>query len=120
MLVYGNNPRVSTSLDFYHPCTIPAVVSTDYAKELWKEMKKARSVAHEMINPAQNHQKCSYDKKAKDPAFQEGDIVMLKVEPRYKLDHAFRGPYRVQSTTQTNAIIRPVSDPTCMHGYSDI
>ena len=38
---------------------------------------------------------------------------MLKVEPRSKLDRAVRrGPYRVQSTTQTNTIIRPVSDPT--------
>ena len=47
-----------------------------------------------------------------DPVIQEGDIVMLKVEPRFKLDRAFRGPYTLQSTTQINAIIRPVSDPT--------
>ena len=26
MLVYGRDPRVPTSLDFYHPCTIPAVL----------------------------------------------------------------------------------------------
>ena len=98
MLVYGRDTRLPTSLDFYHPCTIPAVVATDYAKELWKEMKKDRSVAHKMINRAQDHQMCHYDKKAKDPAIQEGDIVMLNVEPRFKLDCAFRGPYRVQSS----------------------
>ena len=75
-------------------------------------MKKARSVAHKMINRAQDQRKCQYDKKAEDSAIQEGKIIMLKVEQRYRLDRAFGGSYRVQSTTQTNANVRPVSDPT--------
>ena len=83
-------------------------------------MKKARSVDHKMINCSQNNQTCQYAEKAKDPAIQKGDIAsMLKVETRFKLDRAFRGPYRVQSTTQTNinAIVRPVSDPTVEEVY---
>ena len=36
---------------------------------------------------------------------------MLKVEPRFKLDRSYRGPYRVQGVTPTNVFIRPVNDP---------
>ena len=78
------------------------MAATDYAKELWKEMKQARSVALKMINRAQDHQKCQYDKEAKDPAIQEGGIVMLKVQPRFKLDRAFRGH------TEYNLLRRPM------------
>ena len=37
---------------------------------------------------------------------------MLKVEPHFKLDGTFRGPYCVESVTSTNVVIRPVNDPT--------
>ena len=36
---------------------------------------------------------------------------MLKVEPRFKLDRSYRGPYRVQRVTPTNVFIRPINDP---------
>ena len=38
--------------------------------------------------------------------------MILKVEPRFKLDQTFRGPYHVESVTSSNVVIRPVNDPT--------
>ena len=41
-----------------------------------------------------------------------GDLVMLKVEPTFKLDRTFRGPYRVHDFTPTCALsIQPINSP---------
>ena len=37
---------------------------------------------------------------------------MLKVEPRFRLDRNYKGPYRVVSVTPTNVFIHPLSDLT--------
>lgn len=42
----------------------------------------------------------------------EGDLVMLKVEPRFKLDRSFRGPYCVYTITDTCEHIRPINKPS--------
>ena len=36
---------------------------------------------------------------------------MLKVQPQFKLDRSFRGPYRVYTVTDTCAHIRPIDKP---------
>jgi len=36
---------------------------------------------------------------------------MLKVDPRFKLDRGFKGPYHVQDATATNAAIKMVNNP---------
>ena len=39
---------------------------------------------------------------------------MLKVEPRFKLEQTYKGPYRVMEVTSTNAVIRlhdPLAEP---------
>ena len=36
---------------------------------------------------------------------------MLKVEPRFKLDRPFRGPYRVHRVTSTCAYIKLINQP---------
>ena len=61
---------------------------------------------------AQSSQKSQYDKTAtSDLKIQDGDLVMLKVEPRFKLDRSFRGPYRVHRVTSTCAHIRLINQP---------
>ena len=61
---------------------------------------------------AQSSQKSQYDKTAtSDLKIQDGDLVMLKVEPRFKLDRLFRGPYRVHRVTSTCAHIRLINQP---------
>ena len=61
---------------------------------------------------AQAAQKTRYDKAAcGNIKVKEGDLVMLKVQPQFKLDHSFRGPYWVYTVTDTCAHIRPIDKP---------
>ena len=99
-LVYGRDPRVPTSLNFYQPAYSTPVLETEFAKELFKDMREARKLAQCNIKKAQHQQKQNYDKSAVKPTIKVDDLVMLKVEPRFKLD-----------VTSTNAVIRPVHDP---------
>ena len=41
---------------------------------------------------------------------QVGDLVMLKVEPRFRLDRVYKGPFQIKSLTSTNAVIVLKSD----------
>ena len=111
LCIYGRDPRVPTSLDFYQPVSSLPVLETDYARELFAETKRARQLAKQNIERAQTAQKKQYDKHSRCSTLSEGDLVMLKVEPRFKLDRSYRGPYRVQGVTPTNVFIRPVNDP---------
>ena len=63
------------------------------------------------IKKAQFSQKTQYDKKAKDCDIVAGDLVMIKVEPRFKLDRNYKGPYRVMEVTATNGIVKPMYAP---------
>ena len=40
-----------------------------------------------------------------------GDLVMLKSEPRFKLDRNYKGPYRVIEVTDTNGIVKTLNAP---------
>ena len=51
-----------------------------------------------------------YDRRSKDAELKIGDRVMLKVEPRFKLDCIFKGLFVVKSLTSTNAVIQLQSD----------
>ena len=39
-----------------------------------------------------------------------GNLVMLSVQPRYKLDRQFKGPFVIESLTETNAVIQVKGD----------
>jgi len=59
------------------------VVQIDYdARELFKDVKQARQLTQIGIKQAQKGKKYQYDKTAKETSIKEGDIVMLKVEPK--------------------------------------
>ena len=68
-------------------------------------------MAKQSIGRAQKAQKQQYDKHSTITAIIEGDLVMLRVEPKFKLDRTYRGPYRVTGVTPTNVLIRPINDP---------
>ena len=38
-----------------------------------------------------------------------GELVMLKVDPKFKLDRQFRGPYCVHNVTETCAYVQPIN-----------
>ena len=104
-LVYGRDARLPSALSFCQPVVKYLVVASEFAKELVEELKQVRSVAKKNIRKGQAEQKRHYDHKAKDVELSEGDLVMLKVQPRFRLDRRYKGPFRIQSLTATNAVI---------------
>ena len=65
-LLYGRDARMPTSLDFYHATKSMPLLETDYARELFKELKQARQLAQKSIGKLQEQQKVQYDKGAKE------------------------------------------------------
>ena len=109
-LVYGRDARIPSSVSFTPPLTKYHTLETEYGRSLFQELQSARSIAQRSIGEAQQKQKKNYDKSVTDSHLREGDPCMLKVEPRFRLDRSYKGPFRIQSLTTTNAIIRPMSD----------
>ena len=93
-------------LVFNAPTVRYPIVATEYAKELSLELKKARAVAKGNIERSLKEQKKYYDRRSKECELQIGDLVMLKVQPRFKLDRSYKGPFTIQSLTSTNACWR--------------
>ena len=87
------------------------MLESDYAKELFAETKCARQLTKQNIGKVQKTQKQQYDKHSHYSTLSEGNLVMLIVEPRFKLDRSYRGPYTVQGVTPTIIFIRLVNDP---------
>ena len=105
-------PKVeeNRSIIFFHywKRNIP---QSEYGRELFKELKSIRQLARQHIKKAQVSPKKEYDKHSKEPVIRVGDLVMLKVDPKFKLDRSFQGPYRVHSVPATCASIQPVNCP---------
>ena len=104
-LVYGRDANLPT--DFKTPAVKYPIVATDYGKELSLELKRARQAAKVNI---QKDQKKYYDQNCKNCELKVGDLVMLKVQSRFKLDRSYKGPFTIQSLTVTNAVIRLAND----------
>ena len=104
-LLYGRDAKVPSALDFYVPRPPAVVTESEYGRALFQELKKVREIARQHIRKAQSSQKEQYDKHSKEPVIKAGDLVMLKVDAKFKLDRSFRGPYRVHNVTPTCACI---------------
>jgi len=52
-------------------------------------VKQVRALAKQNIVKAQNIQKQQYDKRVKESKTITGELVMLKVDPMFKLDRQF-------------------------------
>jgi len=108
-LVYGRDARIPSSVSFSAPIIKYSTLGTEYGQALFQELQSARNIAQRSIGKAQQSQKCNYDKKSTGSHL-KGDLCMLKVEPRFRLDRGFKGPFRIQSLTATNAVIKPMND----------
>ena len=98
-LVNGRDPNLPSTLSFSVPQVKYPVIETEFGKELAKELKYARELARKNIQSAQRAQKQHYDRGVKDVELQVGDFVMLKVEPRFRLDRVYKGPFQIKSLT---------------------
>ena len=110
-LLYGRDAKLqyASALDFYTPRPPVITVASEYGRELFQELR-IKELARQHIRKAQVSQKEQYDKHSKKPVIR-ADLVMLKVDPKFKLHHSFHGPYRVYSVTATCACIQPVNCP---------
>ena len=111
-LLYGRNPQLPSQLDFQVPVARYPVKETEYGQQLARKLKQVRSVAQQNIGKKQKEQKRYYDQRSKEVELQVGDLVMLKTEPRFKLDRSFKGPFVVKSLTATNGMIQLKDDDT--------
>jgi len=110
-LLHGRDAKIPSALDFY--VSKPPVVTVESAngRELFQELKRVRNLARQNIRKAPSSQKRQYDRHAKATRIKEGNLVMLKVDTKFKLEQAFRSPYKVHKVTSTCACIQPVSRP---------
>lgn len=111
-LMYGHDCHLTTGLDFYVPTIQAPTLESDYAKALFAELKEARRLARQNISKSQVAQKTIYDKETcVNIKIKEGDLVMLKVQPQFKLDRPFQGPYHVYTITSICAHVRSINKP---------
>jgi len=107
-ILYGRDARIPSVLGFYSP---RLTVDSEYGRELFSELKRIREIAKQKIKKAQHSQKIQYDKGVKDSRIRKGDIMTLRVNPKFKLDRSFHGPYQVHGVTSTSARIQPMNKP---------
>ena len=79
-------------------------------KKVSKELKRAWAVAKDNIQKAQKNHRRHYDHKSKECKLKVGSLVMLKVQPRFKLDRSYKGLFTVESLTAINAVIKVRGD----------
>ena len=110
-LLYGRDAKLPSVLDFYSPCPKTPVIYSEYiyGKTLFQELKQIRDIARKNIQQAQISQKKQYDKGCHPVSVEVGDTVLVKVQPKFKLDCIYHGPYRVYEVTGTNVKVKPVS-----------
>jgi len=66
-------------------------VESENERELFSELRKIRKIAKQKVKKAQHSQKTQTN--VLDLKITEGDLVMLKVDPKFKLDRSFHGPF---------------------------
>ena len=85
-LLYDRDPQLPTALDFRVPTSKYPTVETEYGQELFRDLKKVRELARKTIQKSQRSQKRFYDQRCKEVKLKVGDLVMLKMEPRFCLN----------------------------------
>ena len=70
------------------------------------------SIAQKSIVKEQQMQKHNFDRGANDNQLKNGDLCMLKAEPRFCLDmhRQYKNPFHIHSLSTTNVVIKPTHD----------
>ena len=101
----------STCFRFLQSKIEELTLESEYGSELFCEIKRIRELAKQKVKKAQYSQKHQYDKGAKESRIEVEKLVMLKVDPKFKLNKDFHGPYQVHGETSTNARTQPNNKP---------
>ena len=86
------------------------MADSDYGLASEKELKEIRSVTKKNVEAAQRRQKTYYDKGSRDSVLKVGNFVMLKVQPKFKLERHHKGPFVIKLLMDTNAVIQLKDD----------
>ena len=116
-LLYGRDPRLPTGTLLEQPLATYPVDAGDYRTELVTTLRKTHELALESIRKAQDKQSRFYNRRATGVPFKVGDRVMVfmpseTVGKDRTVARPYHGPYRVVSTTPTNAEVRLVEFPS--------
>ena len=96
--------NLPTTLNMYVPISRLPVVESEYGEALAMELK-VRAFARKNTEAARQQQKSYYNGAVKDSRLKAGDLVMLKVRLKFKLDRKYKGLFVIKSITNTNAVI---------------
>ena len=115
-LLYGRDPALPTSDTLSRERTPYMVDLDDYKLDLTTGLADAWKLAQENIKVAQERQKLTYDRSAKECTVKVGQRVMVHMPSElqgktWKFARPYHGPFRVLNVTPTNAEVRLVDDP---------
>ena len=114
--MHGRDPALPT-LDALSRERTPYMIDTDdYITELMTGLNDAWKLAKENILIAQDRQKKTYDRAAKDPKLTVGQRVLVHMPTElqgktWKFARPFHGPFRIVSLTPTNAEVKLIDEP---------
>ena len=110
-LLYGRDPRLPSGTILDQSRTTYLVDLDDYRTELVVNLKKARELALQNIQQAQEKQKAFYDRQSKSLPYRVGDRVMVFMPSEVtgkdrKLARPYHGPFRIIHLTPNNAEVQ--------------
>ena len=116
-LLYGRDPLLPTDEALHVPMDQSTINIGDYKEQMSQRFSMAWRLAHLGIDKAQERQKCSHDKLAKQPIIQIGDRVFVfspakKRGKAYKLARPFVGPYCVLKLHPNGVDLQLISKPS--------
>jgi len=102
----------ATGLNFYSPWPRTLVIYSEYGTTL-KELKMICELARKSIQQAQYTQKKTkqYDKSTHPVTINVSDLAILQEKPKFKLDRIYQGPYRIYEVSDTDARVKPITEP---------
>ena len=115
-LLYGRDPALPTLDALSHKRTPYMVDLDDYKTELLTALTSAWELAKSNITTAQDRQKTTFDRTAKESNLTVGQRVMVHMPSElqgrtWKFARPYHGPFRVLSLTPTNAEVQLIDEP---------
>ena len=77
----------------------------NYALEVKQQLQIAHKIARELLNRSKETNKMIYDQKSKTYCFKKGDLVLIRIENRNKLEPIYKGPFIIKEIIGVNAKI---------------
>jgi hypothetical protein len=87
----------------------------DYSCELKYRLQCAQKEAHDNLIKEKEKRKITYDKNSRLMSINKGDLVLVKIEDRKKLDPIFKGPFEVEEVESPNVRLKVGNKSKLIH-----